>query len=147
MRKLNALIISLFLCGSACAANIVPLSVSNNGIINPKHGSVNISLDPLYPSKPYEITCTVTNTAAPNKVQLGVVYPIIPGVKTIYSVNNKQFVRYAELTDATNTFIAENIENTAPLSSVLTLINLDDQYEINVTSCTAKLVGGVSKTK
>lgn len=148
MEKLYALLLSLAFSGTVFASSTLSLDVSNGGTINHSNGTVEISLSPLYENLPYKVTCTVTNNNAPaNAVVMGIAYPPLAAVKTIFAMNNKQFVHTVNLTSVTNTFIGFNVENVSPANNVITLVNLDDTNDIDVTDCSAQPAIGFAAAK
>ncbi len=147
MQKLSALLLSLVFCGAAFGSVSIPLSITNGGLITHNNGTVDVNLSPLFLNMPYEIDCTVGDTGFPNKVVFGVIYPQNPDVNATYLMNNIPFTRLVEIKNSTNTFVADNIENTTPTNSVLTFANLDLTYDIQVTACSAKPIVGLAKAK
>lgn len=147
MEKLTALLLSMAFCGTVFASSSVTLSVSNGGDIVPGNGTVEISLSPLYSNIPYKVTCDVHSGAIGNTLTMGVVYPLVAGVKTIFALNNVQFVHTVNIVDAISTFAAFNVENTSPENEVITLVNLDDADHIGVDNCVAVPVIGFTAAK
>lgn len=142
MRKISTLAIGMLISSFALASNVETSNVTLTGGPIPPKGTLNIKLNDLVTSAPYQVTCSILNSDFTKEKDVAVMAAYVSSgtgnKQPKFCLNGEKFtsVAYLQNKHAENTLMAVPVINVSG-SETLSITNLDDTANLTVNNCIA----------